>query len=330
MRGTDHQRAHGDRRHDHALDQAHDNAPEHEHGHDHVRVDTANERRMLWALLLIGGFMVVEAGGGLLSGSLALLADAGHMLTDTAALALGWFAFRAGRKPADALKSYGHHRFQVLVALLNGAALIAIAGWIVVEALRRLSAPTEVAGGLMLVVALVGLVANVIAFIVLHGGDGENLNVQSAMLHVVGDLLGFVGTIAAAYIIMTTGWMLIDPILSVLVALLVLRGAWRIVDKSWHVLMEGTPTGLDIERLRRELADAVPEIQDVHHVHAWSLTPERPLVTLHALVEENADQDDVLRRMNHVLASHFQIEHATIQLERVHCADPEHGEAGCR
>ena len=204
---------------------AHDHSEPHEHdkghvdndhsGHDHSHAPTVtmnNERRVFWVMLLTGGFMVVEAAGGLISGSLALLADAGHMLTDTAALALSWFAFRMARKPADPKRSFGYHRFQILAAFANGMTLFAIVAWIIIEALSRLLHPVEVQGLPMISIAAVGLVINILGFWILSRGEKENLNIRGAALHVMGDLLGSVAAIAAALIILTTGWLPIDPI----------------------------------------------------------------------------------------------------------------------
>jgi cobalt-zinc-cadmium efflux system protein len=288
------------------------------HGHGPAGGD---ERRVFLALLLTGGFMVVEVVGGLLANSLALLADAGHMLTDTAALALAWLAFRAGRRPVSLERSYGHHRFQVLSALVNGAALFAIAGWITVEAIGRVMAPEEVRGGLMLAVAGAGLVVNVVAFLLLRGGDRRNLNIRGATLHVLGDLLGSVAAILAAGVILATGWMPIDPLLSVFVAILILRSAWLLVRQSTHILMEGTPAGLDTEALCAAICAAVPQVSKVHHLHAWSLTPDRPLVTFHAHIAEDANHDSTLRAINELLAERYGITHATIQLEGGACVD---------
>jgi cobalt-zinc-cadmium efflux system protein len=308
--------------HSHAHDNHddHDHGHEHTHGHGHVHAHAHDERRLLLALILTGGFMVVEAVGGIFAGSLALLADAGHMLTDTAALALSWYAFLVSRRPATQERSYGQHRFQVLAALINGVALVAVAGWIAVEAVRRLFDPVPIMGTTMLVIAAIGLSVNIAGFLILHGGNQENLNMRGAALHVLGDLLGSVAAIVAAIVILWTGWTPIDPILSVLVALLILRSAWGLVGHSWHVLMEGTPEGLDVDRLRRELTDAVPGVEDVHHVHAWSLTPERPLITFHASLGADADHDEVLRRLRVELVTRFNIEHSTIQLESNPCA----------
>lgn len=293
----------------------------HAHGHSHGHVHGAgNEARVRKALFLTGGFMLAEVAGGLLSGSLALLADAGHMLADTAALALAWYAFRAARQPAGATRTYGGHRFQVLAAFLNGTGLLVLSLWIVAEAVRRLFEPVPVAGGPMLVIAALGLGVNVASFVILSGGDKRNLNVRGAALHVLGDLLGSAAALAAAAVILTTGWTPIDPILSAFVALLVLRSAWELVKPAWHVLMEGAPEGLDLDRLRRDLA-TVPGVTDIHHVHAWSLTPEQPLLTLHATVSGDAEHDAVLRALTRRLRDGFGIDHATIQVERAPCAD---------
>ena len=289
------------------------------HGHDHEHGD--NERRVFWAMLLTGGFMLAEVVGGVVSGSLALIADAGHMLTDTASLALAWAAFRVARRPRDARRTYGYHRFQVLAAFVNGVALIAIVIWIAIEAVRRFLDPVEVLGGLMLAVAVAGLLVNVAAFAILHGAGRENLNIQGAALHVLGDLLGSVAAIVAAGVILWTGWTPIDPLLSVFVALLILRSAWFVVRKSGHILLEGTPEWLDVDELRAGLAAAVPEVEGVHHVHAWMLTSERPLMTLHAGVRAGADHQRVLVAITRFLKDEYGIGHATVQIEPAGCMD---------
>jgi cobalt-zinc-cadmium efflux system protein len=193
------------------------------------------------ALVLTATFMVVEVIGGILSGSLALLADAGHMLTDTMALTLAAVAFGVSARPADSKRSYGYHRFQILAAFVNGLSLLLIVGWILIEAVRRLISPPDVMGKTMLIVASAGLLVNIVAFIILHGGDRENLNIRGAALHVAGDLLGSIAAIVAAIVIIFTAWMPIDPILSVVVALLILRSAWYLVKRSAHILLEGAP-----------------------------------------------------------------------------------------
>ena len=276
---------------------------------------------MLLTLTLTGTFMVAEVIGGLLSGSLALLADAGHMLTDTVSLFLAWFAARMAHKPADTLRSYGYHRVQILAAFSNGVFFILIVGWIAYEAVQRIMNPVEVMGDIMLVVAALGLIVNLLAFFILHGAGGKDLNIRAALLHVLGDLLGSVAAITAAVIILGTGWMPIDPILSVFVALLILRSAWMVVKESTHILLEGTPPDIDVEILQKAIVDAIPDVRDVHHVHVWALTPEHPLLTLHVNVDPDVDATQVLQQVKKLLEDRFQIHHSTIQVEPAHCVD---------
>jgi cobalt-zinc-cadmium efflux system protein len=299
----------------------------HDHAHHHPTADS--QRRVFWAMLLTGGFMLAEVAGGIVAGSLALIADAGHMLTDTAALALAWAAFRVGRWPRDVRRTYGYHRFQVLAAFVNGLTLIAIVGWIAIEAVRRLFAPIEVLGGLMLLIAAIGLLVNLAAFEILRRGDRANLNVRGAALHVLGDLLGSIATILAALVILWTGWTPIDPLLSLLVAVLILRSAWTLLRKSAHILLEGAPDWLDVADLRDAVVAALPAIRDIHHVHVWMLTSERALITLHAEVMPGADHEQALRAIRGVLEARFGIDHATIQIETAACADERPAAASC-
>ncbi len=290
------------------------------HAHD-PNVDKASERRIWVALLITGGFMLIEVGGGLLSGSLALLADAGHMLTDTAALALAWVAFRVADKPADEKRTFGYHRFQILAAFVNGLTLVGIVGWIVIEALRRLLHPIEVLGAPMLAIAVLGLVVNLGVYALLHGADSKNLNVRGAAIHVLGDLLGSAAAITAAGIILWTGWTPADPLLSLLVAILILRSAWSLLRKSGHILLEGMPEWLDTAAMRARLVDAVPELLDIHHVHVWSLNPRMLLLTMHADVRPGLDQPRALREMKRILEHEFGISHSTIEFDVGECAD---------
>lgn len=299
----------------------------HSHDHDHTHHDHShappvsqdNERRIFIAMLLTGGFMVAEIIGGLLSGSLALIADAGHMATDTAALALAWLAFRLSKRPADARRSYGYHRGEVLAAFVNGIAMIALVVWIFVEAIQRLFEPVEVLGGVMLWIAVGGLAVNCIAFWLLHTGSRDNLNVRGAAVHVAGDLLGSIAAIIAAGVIIRTGWTPIDPLLSMAVALLVLRSAWFITRQSAHILMEGAPQNLDPAAIGSDLLNTIEELEDVHHIHIWCLTQERPLVTLHARIKDEADPDQMLKTISSRLLDRFQIEHVTVQIEKTAC-----------
>lgn len=285
-------------------------------------VATGSVTRVQIALVLTGTFMIIEVVGGIVSGSLALLADAGHMFTDTMALALAAFAFRVSSRPADSKRSYGYHRFQIIAAFVNGLSLLVIVCWILFEAVQRVIEPPDVMGRTMLIVAFGGLVINVMSFIVLHGGDQENLNIRGAALHVLGDLLGSVAAIVAAIVILQTGWMPIDPILSVLVAGLLLRSGWHLVRRSAHILLEGVPDWLDLQDVREKIVAAVPEVIEVHHVHAWGLTPQHPMLTMHiVLAEQPDDQTAVVRRVKETLHTEFGIPHSTIELEIGDCAD---------
>lgn len=277
--------------------------------------------RLLVALVVTLVFMVVEVIGGLLSGSLALLADAGHMATDSAALGLALWAAWQSRLPANEVHSFGYRRHQTMAAFINGFALLLLAGWIVFEAVQRLITPQPIAVGMMLVVAILGLIVNIIAFAILHKGE-TNVNVRAAAAHVLGDLLGSVAAIAAAVIIYFTGWLAADPLLSILIAGLILYAGWRLLRETGHVLLEGIPPGFDQARLQSELPAAVPEIVDVHHVHAWALTPHKPFfLTMHATITEDADADRVLGHARDFVQAEFGIDHITIQIERRHCPD---------
>lgn len=262
-----------------------------------------------------GGFMFAEVVGGLVSGSLALLADAGHMLTDFASLALAWMGFRLARRPADWKRTYGFDRFSILVAFVNGLALFVIAGWIAIEAWHRLNQPVEILGGLMLWIALAGLLVNILAFLILRRGDATNLNIRAAVLHVAGDLLGSVAAIVASLVILGTGWMPIDPILSVLVALIILRSALRVVRESGHILLEGSPRNIDVRAIDRDLAGAIDVIEDVHHVHVWSITQEKPMATLHARIRRGANSAMAISAIKNRLKSEFCVGHATVEIE---------------
>lgn len=293
----------------------------HSHAHAHSHSHGRNETRLGIAAALTGVFMLAEVVGGVISGSLALLADAGHMLTDFASLALAWFAFRLARRPSDWKRTYGFDRFQVLAAFVNGVALFAIAAWIVYEAWERLMSPSEVLGGLMLGVAVAGLLVNLLAFAVLHGADANNLNIRGAALHVMGDLLGSVAAIIAAGVIMLTGWMPIDPLLSVLVALIILRSAWKVVRESGHILLEGAPREIDARTIGPDLVENVPGVEDVHHLHVWSITQERQMVTLHAVTRPGIDPTRVIGSIKSRLSERFGLDHATVEIEHGRCAD---------
>ncbi|QGF91740.1 cation diffusion facilitator family transporter [Pseudomonas sp. CFSAN084952] len=288
----------------------------HEHDHDHApTVTSANERKVLLSFFLIFGFMLVEAVGGVLSGSLALLADAGHMLTDAVALALAYAAFRFGRRAADNKRTFGYLRFEVIAGFLNAATLFAIVGWIAYEAWERLQAPPVILAGPMMIVAVLGLLVNVLVLWIMTRGETDHVNVKGAILHVMGDLLGSVGAIVAGVVIYFTGWTPIDPILSVLVAALILRSAWKLLAKSIHILLEGAPEDASPEKVVQGLMSAVPGLAAVSHVHVWQLTSGRAMATLH--VRPNVDEEAraVVKRVEVVLQEQFNIEHATVGID---------------
>jgi cobalt-zinc-cadmium efflux system protein len=298
----------------HAHGDEHDHGHGHDHGHDHAG------RGLGIAFWLIGTFTIVEAVGGYWSGSLALLADAGHMFVDTLALALAFFAHRLARRPASHRRSFGHTRLQVLAAFVNSLLLLAIVVAILFEAGERLLHPHPVNGPMALVVALAGLVVNILAAWLLHG-DEHDLNVRAAYLHVLSDLAGSGAAALSAGIVIATQWYAADAWLSLVVTALIARGAWQLLRHSAHVLQEGAPEGFDAGELADRLVAAVPSVLDVHHIHAWTLTPRETLLTMHARLAPGADAAGALAALKHVLVDEFRITHSTIQVEPADCAD---------
>jgi len=299
----------------HGLAHTHDHEG-HAHHQHHADMTSADaRRRVVLAALLTGGFMVAEVIGGVVSGSLALLADAAHMLTDTGSLLLAWFGYRLAARPADPARSYGFGRMKVLAAFTNGVLLVLLALWIVWEAVHRLMAPVEVMGSLMLGIAVLGLVVNIMAFAILHGGAHQHdLNLRGALWHVAGDMLGSVAAIAAAVMILLWNWTLADPLLSILVAFLALYGGVRIMRASGHILLEGTPEGLDTAKIVADIKAHVPGVSNVSHVHAWALTESRPLVTLEVTLAPGAGAEAVRRAVKERLAHSFGASHATVEV----------------
>ncbi len=309
--------------HDHGgdHDRGHDHSGHaHSHGPGHVHGGT-DKTRVLIAACLTGGFMVAEALAGWLTGSLALVADAGHMLTDTISLGLAWYAFSLSGRAGTARLTYGFERVKTLVAYTNGVTIFAVALWISYEAVTRFLEPQPVLAGPMLWVALAGLCVNIVAFFVLHGGDRESLNMRGAILHVMGDLLGSVAAIVAALIILYTGWTPADPILSVLVAVLILWTAWALMRDAAHVLLEGAPPDLDRDGIARDLVANVSGLREVHHMHVWSLDGSKTMATLHACLRDGADANIAVRDVKARLAQKFRITHATVEPEYGMCAD---------
>lgn len=265
---------------------------------------------------MTAGYMVVEVIGGLLSGSLALIADAGHMLTDAAALALAWAAFRFGRRIADSKRTFGYMRLEVLAAFINAVTLIGLVAWIAYEAIQRFLAPEPVLALPMLVVAALGLLVNGVVFLILRRADNHHVNVRGAMLHVLGDMLGSVAAIVAAVVIYLTGWMPIDPILSVLLSVILLRSGWFLLKSSLHILMEGAPENVSTREISNHLLANVRGIKAVDHIHLWSITSQKTLVTLEIALVEGTDAIKAVATTKRELADRFGLVHSTVEVSR--------------
>lgn len=323
------QAPHGHPPHEHAHEghdhSGHDDGHGHGPGHTHDLGGT-DKKRVLAVAVLTGGFMIAEAAAGLFTGSLALLADAGHMLTDSIALWLAWYAFHLSDRPATKRHTYGLGRVKTLVAYTNGITIFAVALWICYEALTRFINPAPVLGGPMLVVATLGLLVNIAGFVILHGGDRESLNMRGAIIHVLGDMLGSVAAIIAAIVIIFTGWTPIDPILSVLVSVLILSTAWSLMRDAAHLLLEGTPGRIDRDAIAEDLQKSIKGLREVHHMHVWSLDGKKNMATLHACLDEGSDAQAAVMQIKMRLAGTHGIDHATVEPEYGVCADarPEH------
>lgn len=273
----------------------------------------AERRRLVWVLVITGTFMVAEVVGGILSGSLALLADAGHMFTDAGALALSLVAMRLAQRPPTPTKTFGYVRLEILAALVNGATLLAIAIFIVKEAWTRLHDPVAVDGPVMLTVAVLGLCVNVAGAMLLHGHANDNLNVRGAYLHVLGDLLGSVGAITAASVILLTGWTPADPIISVVIAGLILFSAWKLMREATDVLLEAAPPHLDVPEIVDTLR-GIEGLTDVHDVHVWTLTSGFVALSAHGVIDDPADHTRILDEVQTRMKGRG-IEHVTFQIE---------------
>ena len=288
-------------------------------GHSHVGDAPARSLRI--ALALTAALLVIEVAGGLLSNSIALLADAGHMLTDVAALGLALFVAWFSKQPETPEKTYGYLRWEILAAFLNGATLLLISAWILWTAVLRLRTPEPVAGGVMLGVASIGLLLNLVAARVLVSGSSHNLNARGAYLHVLGDLLATVGTLAAAIAIRYTGWLMADPIASILTTVLIMSGAWRLVRESVDILLESTPAHIPLLAVRGQL-EAIPGIESVHDLHVWAVTPAVVAMSAHCIVRQPEKHQHVLEHIHDAMQL-FGIQHVTIQLERDDMLDRE-------
>jgi cobalt-zinc-cadmium efflux system protein len=311
-----HKRHAGGRHHAHAQ-RGHAHGPR--HGFGGAQEDAAGRRRaewrpLLWAFLITTLVLVAELVGGILTGSLALLTDAGHMLTDAASLGLALVALRVSGLPPNLRKTFGYHRFEILAALLNGLTLWAIVVLLVWEALQRLREPHPIAVVGMMAIAGVGLLANLASALILGRIGGAGLNLRGALLHVRADLLGSVGTLAAGVIIWRTGWLAADPLASLLICGLILFSSWNLVRDAVNVLMESSPPGLDVEEIQRALT-AEPGIRGVHDLHLWTVTSGFNALSAHVEADPELDREQVLRRLNFLLRERFSLTHTTLQIE---------------
>ncbi len=286
----------------------------HSHGHSHSR---AQDRRLLAiALGLILGLMAVEVAAGIVAGSLALLADAGHMLTDAAALGAALLAARLASRPARGPWTFGLGRAEIVAAQANGIALLLVGIWIVYGAIRRLISPSDVHGGIVLVVAVAGIAVNLAATLVLARADRESLNVRGAFLHVATDLAAFIGTAIAGALILLTGWDRFDPIAGLFVAALCIAGSWTLLRESNRIFMEASPTGIDPDEVARAIAED-DDVVEVHDLHVWTVTSGFPALAAHVLVSPESDCHAARRRVQRLLDDRFHLHHVTLQVDHV-------------
>ncbi len=307
---------------------------DHSHGHDHngdghhhgpspAHLKNAKNRRRLFVVLILTlGYMGAEVVGGLLTGSLALLADAGHMLSDAGALGLSFFALWVAQRPPDKERTFGYYRVEILAALAHALTLFAVAGFVVWEAIERLSDPQPVEGSVMLIVAVGGLLVNIVGLVVLHGGQKDSLNVRGAWLHVMTDALGSVGVIVSAGLVWAFQFNLADPIASIVISVLVLLSAIPLLKQALAILMEGAPSHIDVTEVQAALA-AVPGVQGVHDLHVWVISEGRDCLSGHVVVGPNQDNQSLLKQMRGLLSERFGVEHVTLQLEDAACP-PDH------
>ncbi|UXI67082.1 cation diffusion facilitator family transporter [Tahibacter amnicola] len=330
--GDGHDHSHG---HDHAGSSGDDHAGD-THGHSHAELDDEHRahlapyagddkriRRLLLAFGLTTITLFAEAVGGWLSGSLALLADAGHMLVDALALLFAWLGARFARRPADSRRSFGYARLEVLVGYTNAVSQLVLVLWIVVEAVMRFLSPAPILSGMMLAVAVAGLCVNVLVLQALGHHDHDDLNTAGARLHVIGDLLGSVGAVSAALVVRYMGWLWADPAISIFVAALILFSAVRLLKRSAHILLEGVPEDVRVDTLVQVLEAEVSGVREVHHVHVWQLAGGVRVATLHARLNDGTAPDEAILAVGRALREHFRIEHVTVQLDGIVCSEPK-------
>lgn len=282
---------------------------------------TAQSKRLIYSIIIIAITMLIEVIGGVVSHSLALLSDAGHVFTDLFALILSWIASKFSIKKSDLQRSYGYHRLQIIAAFVNGLTLFFIAVIIVVESIKRFIAPVNVEWQVMLGVAIFGLISNILVFFILHNNCENNINIKSAVLHVVGDILGSIAAILASLIIMLTDWQLADPILSIFVSVIILNSGYKIIKNSSHILLEGTPECISAEKIKEQIMSELTDIIDVHHIHVWSLSDSYFIITMHVRTPQGINHYDTLYHIKKILLDKFNIKHSTIEIEYNQCAD---------
>lgn len=306
----------------HSHHHHHGHGHEH-HYHGHQRTD--NKKSLSIALLITAGIMLLEFIGGWITGSLALLSDSGHMLSDAGSLALSLIAMRFAIRPPSPRKTYGYYRFEILAALFNGISLFVIAGFIIWEAVERFFHPPTVSSGAMMMIAAVGLLANLVSAWVLmrKGNVTENVNLRSAYLHVLGDALGSAGAIIAGLLMLLFSWYVADPIISVIVAVLILKSAWGVISHSFHILMEGTPITIDRSKVEEVLKN-IPGVINVHDLHIWTITSGLDSLSCHLLVKDEANTQQILQTAIQEIENHFSIQHTTIQVETSDFQHHEH------
>ncbi len=302
----------------------HSHADDHDHGHEHAhdlrQQSTGGKRELLIALSITLLMMIAEVIGGLLSNSLALLSDAGHMLTDNLALLLSFFAMKFATMPATEKRTFGFYRLEILAALINGIILVVISLYIIYQAYLRMINPQRVEGMLMLIVAVIGLVANIIGAVVLMKHSHSNLNIRGAYLHIVGDAFSSVGVVVGGVIILYTGWYMIDPILSILISFVIIYGAWALVKESVSILLESVPSHIDIETVAAAIGK-VSGVREAYHIHVWTITSGVHAMSAHVLIDDQlvSGSRDLIDDIRTLLAEKFKILHSTIQLECERC-----------
>lgn len=286
------------------------------HHHTHMaKPDKHNQKKILIAALITASYMLVEIIGGLWVNSIALVADGVHMMTDALALGVAWWGFYMSQKPATERMTFGFKRFQILTAFVNGFTLLLIAGGIVFMAIHRILEPQQVMGKEMFIIAVIGLLNNLFVFWLLHSGDQSNLNMHGATLHFLGDTLGSVAVIVGAIIIFYTGWMLVDPLLSIVMATIIAVAAYRLTKQSGHILLEGVPAGYEIQCIAEDLEAHFDYLTAVHHIHLWAISEDQVMMTLHAKVNLEQVNDATLSEIKQYLLDAHKIDHVTLQLE---------------